>query len=213
MTEQEFIDKINLQYQKAGELMEGKGEYNIYRGTAHPVSGYMEDVFALYMATRIGNKGLQFLVDKLISYREAKGRKAVTFKPDLAILDKSVLTHYYDLKTNLGWNRDLEKYLREKNELIQKIKGQKGWISFPRADKNIPEPPQNIGYAENLTYHMVVFNGWNIHPEQLAKNIALANALENVEMSILNTWNTEKNALQINRKAFGDLYNNQHLNC
>ena len=34
----------------------------------------------------------------------------------------------FDLKTNLGWNRDLAKYLKTKNEFINKIKGKKAWI-------------------------------------------------------------------------------------
>ncbi len=199
MTNQEFVDKINKEYQKANNLLEGNGGYNIIRGTAHPVSGYMEDVFALYMAERINNNSVQYLVDKLISIRFDEKGRTTTFKPDLAILENNELKEYFDLKTNLGWNRNLEKYLRKKNELISKIKGRNGWIHFSK--KNI----QGITYSNELMYKMVVFNGWNINPDQLAKNIEFASQLENVEIFILNTWNKETGELKLDNNAFDNL--------
>lgn len=199
MTNQEFVDKINREYQKANDLLEGNGGYNIIRGTAHPVSGYMEDVFALYMAERINKISIQHLVDKLISIRFRKNGRATTFKPDLAILENNELKEYFDLKTNLGWNRDLEKYLTKKNELIQMIKGRNGWIHFSK--ENI----QEIRYSNKLKYKMVVFNGWNINPDQLIKNIEFASKLENVELFILNTWNKETGELKLDDDAFNHL--------
>ena len=199
MTNQEFVDKINKKYQIANDLMEGNGGYNIIRGTAHPVSGYMEDVFALYMAKRIDKISTQYLVDKLISIRFSKKGKATTFKPDLAILENNELKEYFDLKTNLGWNRDLEKYLTKKNELIRKIKGRNGWIHF--SEDNV----QEIKYSKDLKYKMVVFNGWNINPDQLIKNIEFASELENVEIFILNTWDNETGKLTLDSNAFENL--------
>lgn len=199
MTNQEFVDKINKKYQIANDLLEGNGGYNIIRGTAHPVSGYMEDVFALYMAKRIDKISTQYLVDKLISIRFSKKGKATTFKPDLAILENNEIKEYFDLKTNLGWNRDLEKYLTKKNELIRKIKGRNGWIHF--SEDNV----QEIKYSKDLKYKMVVFNGWNINPDQLIKNIEFASELENVEIFILNTWDKETGKLTLDNNAFENL--------
>jgi len=199
MTQEEFLAGIESEYKKARELFEGKGEYDIYRGTAHAVSGYMEDTFAIYMANRIGIKEYQYLVDKLITYRDKNEAKAVTFKPDLAILEKGVLTHYYDLKTNLGWNRDLEKYLRNKNELIEKIRGKEGWITFPGKR-------QTIFNSENLKYQMVVFNGWNINQQILSDNVLFSSSLANVEIYILNTWDANTKTLNINQNAFDKLF-------
>ena len=199
MTNQEFVDRINKEYQKANNLSGGNGGYNILRGTAHSVSGYMEDIFALYMANRINNNSIQYLVDKLISIRFGEKGRSTTFKPDLAILENSELKEYFDLKTNLGWNRDLEKYLTKKNELIRKIKGRNGWIHFSK--ENI----QEITYSSELKYKMVVFNGWNINPDQLIKNIAFASQLENVEIFILNTWNKGTRELKLDNNAFDNL--------
>jgi hypothetical protein len=200
MTAQEFVDKVNQQYSIAHNLYEGDGGYNIVRGMGHTVSGYLEDVFALYMAQKIDNKNFQYLVDKILSIRFSKHGKATTFKPDLAILNNTVVTHYYDLKTNLGWNRDLEKYLKQKNELIERIKGRNGWIHFSK------ENVQNISYSKNLKYEIVVFNGWNINPEHLTINVNFAASLENIEFHILNNWNKVEDRMNIDLTAFDRLY-------
>jgi len=204
-TQQDFIDKVNEQYHKAHSLMETIGDFDIHRGTAHPVSGYMEDVFAIYMAHRIGDEKLQFLVDKLISNKGDLDKKATTFKPDLAIIDQNVLTHYFDLKTNLGWNRDLNEYLIKKNNLIEKLKAKKGWITFPNISEEKPGKRQNITYSENLKYQIVVFGGWNINQDLLKENIKLAEGLNNVQMHILQTWDEVNKKLVLNQQAFDDL--------
>ena len=206
MTEKDFVNIINRHYSAASQLLEGNGGYDIYRGTAHPISGYLEDVFALYMAKRINRKNLQFLVDKLISSRSEKSKRAITFKPDLAILDNSRLTHYYDLKTNLGWNRDLNKYLIQKNELINSIKGKKGWITFPKVDKDNPAIRQEVDFDENLKYKIVIFNGWNINKKMLDANLSLSSTLENIEMYILNEWDDKTRSLKMDKSAFTNLY-------
>ncbi|MGV8111800.1 MAG: hypothetical protein AB2L17_02725 [Lentimicrobium sp.] len=200
MTEQEFVDKVNQRYARAHDLYEGNGGYNILRGTAHVISGYLEDLFALYMAQKIDSKENLYLLDKIMSIKIVKNERALSFKPDLAILQNGVLTHYYDLKTNLGWNRYLENYLKEKDALIQKIKGRTGWIYFSK------ENVQNITFSENLKYQMVVFNGFNINPKDLQINIAYAASLENVDMHILNTRNGKDGTLNIDLEAFARLY-------
>ncbi|NVO21236.1 MAG: hypothetical protein HXX13_16155 [Bacteroidetes bacterium] len=200
MTEQEFIDKINMKYAEAKKLFETDAKYNIKRGTAHSVSGYVEDIFSLYMAERLDNPNNFYLVDKLISLRFSKNGKATTFKPDLAIIQNQCLTHYYDLKTNLGWNRELDKYLRQKDAFIQKIKGRKGWVYFEK--ENRPE----IVFSTELKYQMVVFSGWNINQDLLAKNIELASSLDNVDLHILNIWDKKENSLSMDKSAFDCLH-------
>jgi hypothetical protein len=200
MTEQEFVDKVNQHYTKSHDLYEGNGGYNIIRGTAHVISGYLEDLFALYMAQKIDRKENLYLLDKIMSLRIDDNKRALSFKPDLAIMQNGIVTHYYDLKTNLGWNRYLENYLKEKDDLVQKIKGRNAWIHFSK--DNI----QNIAFSEHLKYQMVVFNGFNINSKDLQINIAYAATLENVEMHILNTYNKKDGTLNIDLKAFDRLY-------
>lgn len=180
MTEVEFIDKIREQSRAAKNLLEGNGGFNIKRGMAHVISGYVEDIFALYIAKKINRLDYQYLVDKVTSIRFSKNGKATVFKPDVSIINAdNVLTHYFDLKTNLGWNRDLQLYLKQKNDFINKIKGKKAWIHFSKEDV------QNITFSEKLKYKMVVIYGGNINKTQLNENIRIAKEFENVELFIL----------------------------
>ena len=104
MTEMEFFEKVYQKYQESNHLLEGDGGFNIKRGMAHVISGYLEDLFALYIAQKVNRKDVEYFVDKVISIRFFEKEKAKSFKPDLAIIDNGVMTHYFDLKSNLGWN-------------------------------------------------------------------------------------------------------------
>ncbi|WP_329806401.1 hypothetical protein [Flavobacterium facile] len=187
MTQEEFVEKIHAHTRNAKNLIEGDGGYNIKRGMAHVTSGYVEDLFALYVAKKVDRSDLLYLVDKVTSIRFSKNGKATTFKPDLSIINPdNVLTHYFDLKTNLGWNRDLATYLKNKNEFINKIKGRKAWIHFD--NDNV----QEITISDKLKYKMVVVYGWNINKNQMEENIRLASEYENVELYVLNKVDENK---------------------
>ena len=200
MTQEEFVEKIHSHTRNAKNLIEGDEGYNIKRGMAHVTSGYVEDLFALFIAKKLNRKDLQYLVDKVTSIRFTKNGKATTFKPDLSIINSNnVLTHYFDLKTNLGWNRDLATYLKTKNDFINKIKGKEAWIHFDR------ENVQEITISEKLKYKMVVIYGWNINKKQMEENIRLASEYENVELFVLNKLDENKN-LAIDNDDFERLY-------
>lgn len=200
MTQEEFVEKIHLYTRNARNLIEGNGGYNIRRGMAHVTSGYVEDLFALYLATKINRMDLQYLVDKVTSIRFSKNGKATTFKPDLSIINSdNVLTHYFDLKTNLGWNRDLASYLKSKNEFINKIKGKAAWIHFDK------ENVQGIQISKKLKYKMVIIYGWNINKKQMEENIRLASEYENVELFVLNNLDDNK-FLVIGKEDFERLH-------
>lgn len=199
MNDLEFLAKIRINSENAKNLIEGDGGYLIKRGMAHVTSGYIEDLFALYIAKKIAKKDLKYYVDKVTSIRFSKNGKATTFKPDLSIVNtENVLTHYFDLKTNLGWNRDLTKYLKQKNEFISKIRGRKAWIYFSKEDI------MEIKISDQLKYKMVVVDGWNIHPDQMKENINLANNYDCVELFVLNNLNDNK-ILEMNKEDFSRL--------
>ncbi|MDM1362502.1 hypothetical protein [Myroides marinus] len=202
MTELEFFEKINNHREWCKNLAEGNGGFNIQRGQAKVMSGYVEDLFALYLAKKINKQDLQFLVDKTTSLRFSKNGRATTFKPDVSIITSdNVLTEYYDLKTNLGWNRDIENYIKKKSEFISKIRGRKGWIHFSK--DNI----QEITFSENLKYKMVVIHGWNINENQLNRNIEVVKEFDNVELYILYDHYNQRN----NIEDFNRLYDFESL--
>ena len=197
MKEQEFIDKIFAQKKKAHDLMEGDGGYRISRGMAHSISGYAEDLFSVYMAKKIKREDFRYYVDKVISLKLAKDANAKSFKPDLMVLDNAnIVTHYFDLKTDLGWNRRLDDYLAEKNKFIDSIKGKDAWIYYPD-DKTI-----NVKISRHIKYQMVVLFGWNINQEILKNNIHIASKLKNVEVYVLYAKDKEGEPFAINKNEF-----------
>lgn len=155
--------------------------YTIVRGMAHSISGYVEDLFAVYMAHKFNTKKLEYLVDKVISIKQGATERATTFKPDLFVSPGPVMTHYFDLKTSLGWERDKENYLVEKDRFVRSIRGKDAWISF-HGDK-----PWNLKISEELKYQMVVAFGGNINQDQLQNNMEKAKQLECVEMYVLSS--------------------------
>lgn len=198
MKKEEFFEKIKAHGEKSDDLMEGTGGYRIKRGMAHVISGYVEDLFALFIAKNIDNKEIEYNVDKVTSIRFNSNDKAKSFKPDLSIVNKGILTHYFDLKTNMGWNRNFGEYLESKNKFIESIKNKKAWIYWEDGKHNITISP-------NLKYQMVVVYGWNINKNQLNENLKIAKDLSNIEVYVLYTIKSDNSEYEINEQAFDDI--------
>jgi len=195
MTGKEFIAQIRETYVDARKLIHGNGGYNIWRGMSHSNSGNTEDLFAKFIAENIGDHSLTFLVDKPITTRFPDIKRAITFKPDLSIFKGDLLTHYFDLKMDLGWNRNIENYLLEKNKFLeelkmQKVRGQDVWY---RNGKEV----QGIQISNQLKYHIVIVSAENGSKSAFEKNVRMAEQLDHVEMYVLtsgehlNTYNPE----------------------
>jgi hypothetical protein len=195
----EFFNKIE-RHQKiaAGILEDNTHGYTIKRGMAHVISGYLEDLFAVYIAENIKNHSFKYYVDKVTSIRLDNINKAVSFKPDLSIVKNDMLTHYFDLKTNLGWNRDFVRYLEIKDNFIESIKGKKAWIRWGHS-------VEEISIADDIKYQMVVLYGWNINKVKLDQNLNQASIFKNVEVHILSPQSTEDN--KPNFEAFSKILN------
>lgn len=202
MTNQEFYRQIKEIIKKCKTLYAEDGGYNITRGQAKVSSGDIEDLFALFIAKKIDDTNLVYWVDKTISSRFEKGKRAKSFRPDLAIINSdNVLTDYFDLKTNLGWMRDIEKFVKKKDSFISQLKTKKGWISSNSS------ATQKIKFSENLKYKIVVIYDGNISKKQMAKNIKIVDDLENVELYLLH--NHQRN--EINDDEFKKLYENLNV--
>jgi hypothetical protein len=169
---------------------------------AHTMSGYLEDLFALFIATKISRHDLEYLVDKVTSIRFNESEKAISFKPDLMIIENNIMTHYFDLKSNLGWNRDAENYLIEKNNFIQKLKGRNAWIT-DKVDKSV----KRIIISEDIKYHMVVIFGGNINKKLMDNNIKVGAELEYVKIDVLHNKRKDESISAINYDAFNNIYN------
>lgn len=201
MTNQEFIFTINAYGKQSRNLIEGNGGYNIKRGMAHAISGYVEDLFALFIAQKLNSNKIQYLVDKVTSIRLMEGERAKSFKPDVSLIKENILTHYFDLKTNMGWNRHFENYLREKDLFINSLQGKKAWIHHSKEDV------QHIEIKDDLVYQMVVVYGGNINQDLLKRNLEQAKNYKNVKVHILLSKNKDHGRYEINETAFDDIFN------
>ena len=80
------------------------GDYNIWRGVSHSISSQSEDLFALFIAEKLNDASLEFIVDKTMTFKMS-GKKSIQFRPDLAIVKNGILTHSIDLKMDMGYKR------------------------------------------------------------------------------------------------------------
>lgn len=104
MTNREFIDSIIDMYQSAKKLNFDYQPYTIWRGVSRSISGLVEDLFALFVARRLGDDSLEFIIDKTMSIETLDG-KNISFRPDLAIVREGVITHIFDMKMDMGYKR------------------------------------------------------------------------------------------------------------
>ena len=116
MTNLDFIKSIIKYYEASRELTVNKSEFNIWRGVSHSISSKAEDLFALFVAERLNNRELEFIVDKTFTlYSNEYGR--IQFRPDLAIVKNGKITHIIDLKMDMGYKRsyhETEAFEKEK---------------------------------------------------------------------------------------------------
>ncbi|MEM7373900.1 MAG: hypothetical protein AAF587_35085 [Bacteroidota bacterium] len=179
MTEQDFKDKIDQAYKEANEVKEPSSEYQIQRGRSHTISSYAEDLFALYIAEMLENSELNFWVDLAFRVKLDSWKKAKAFNPDLGIIHKGELTHYFDIKMNLGFQRNLTQYLVNKNQFVEKIRGQNGYYL------NNKKEECQIQFSPEIVYQLVILFGWNVSRKQMAQNLKLAGELPFVEAYVL----------------------------
>lgn len=122
MNEQEFIKVIRDLYLKSRDLIHYSHEYKLQRGLSHSISGATEDLFGVFIAKHLDDKDIELWVDKNISINLDDEKRVKSFRPDLFIIKNNVMTHYFDLKMDLGWSRNLKDYLSEKESFISDIK-------------------------------------------------------------------------------------------
>jgi len=104
MNNKKFISQICDYYKESKELKIPNNKYNIWRGVNHSISSKSEDLFALFIAIRLNDSTLEFIVDKTMTCK-IPGEKSIQFRPDLAIVKNGVLTHSIDLKMDMGYKR------------------------------------------------------------------------------------------------------------
>ncbi|CAN5456075.1 hypothetical protein BH11BAC3_BH11BAC3_07460 [soil metagenome] len=205
MTPNEFVEKLKEQKEKAHNLLHESEDYDIRRGMGHSISGFVEDLFATYIASNLKRTDLIYFVDKVTSFKHAGMAKAKSIKPDLLILDnkdpnnkEKTATHYYDLKTDIGYGREMEKNLNRWNDLILSLRGNRAWITIGKNRE------YEIEFTNTIKYSVVVAIDWNVNKNVLKKNLEIAEQLEGIDMYVLINKEPESN-FQINKNDFDKL--------
>jgi hypothetical protein len=169
--------KFIAQKEKAHDILVSCNDFVIKRGMAHSISSYVEDLFAVYVANKIKQPAYQIFIDKVISYKLEGFSKSKSFKPDVFVLapspsnsidsDLFVATHYFDLKTDLGYNREgFGRFIESKSDFIKSIRGKEVWTSY--LDSSTGEYEKiRIKISENITYSIIVVIDWNINKKTL----------------------------------------------
>lgn len=112
------------------------------------------------------------------------------------------MTHYFDLKMDLGWNRDMKDNLEKKDSFISEIvTSPRAWYTTSQKEKRY------FKISSNLKYQIVVVSEMNCG-SGYQQNIAFAKQLNNIEMYTLssnvhpNTYDGNFNNIQVNTSEF-----------
>lgn len=212
MTNEEFINIVIEYYEKARSLTYKNFNNQLIRGRSHSVSGKSEDLFAYWLADKLNDQNLKYYIDKSLSFYSEVISKTKAIQPDAFIIKDNIVTHYFDIKMDLGWKRDLIEYLNIKNFLIEEIKQKECWYSEGKK-RNY------LHFSQDIKYQIVVLSGENISLQKLEANINHASKLEHIELYVLtgnqhlNMYkkNQEREKLEIYNAAFDKLISDTKL--
>lgn len=117
MTDNELIEKIISLYKEARVTTYIKK--NIKRGRSHSISSRVEDLFAVYISEMLP-ENVEILIDQPFTYHSDK---TYAMYPDIAVIRNNEVVKLFDIKMDLGWNRDFYPFCKEKQDFIDEIKG------------------------------------------------------------------------------------------
>ncbi len=159
MTNQNFIDNIVKLYSEArySKFPEGK----IHRGRSHSISSSTEDLFAKYLVGKVSVD--KIFVDQPITIREIKK----TIYPDVTLEYKAEIIAFFDIKMDLGWNRDgLYDLCLNQYNLLNKIRGKNCKIR----DGITKEDSEHV-ISNNISMNIVLISDQNINNKKLSTQI------------------------------------------
>lgn len=151
----------------------------IRRGRSHAVSSQVEDLFSYFLSINlIGD--ISYRVDQPLNHGKSQ------FCPDIALVERchcqpSIVRHLFDVKTDLGWNRDgLYAFCAQQDEMIRNFQG----LELSVTDGTTKERT-TVKAAERLQYHVVILSGKNISTDKLSGQLAKVATLDRVHAYVL----------------------------
>lgn len=207
MSPKEFLERIIRLYQDA--RISKYADSKISRGRSHSISSVVEDLFANYLILS-DSKIDKILVDQPVFVEGVKS----TFYPDITVIRNGKISAFFDLKMDLGWNRDgLSGLCKKDKELIEVIRSK----SCTFKDGSTKERG-TYEISDSAVYDIVIISDQNIAKPKLDAQISEVEMLSDfVKVHILsknehpNTYGLEPAELlekiEVNHSAFSVLAN------
>lgn len=146
----------------------------IRRGKSHSIASQVEDLFTFFLSLNL-TEDCSFLVDQPLNYRKKR------LYPDISVVKNGVITHVFDIKTDLGWNRDgFTKFCHEKQKIIEQFRS----VTFSATD-GITKQKFQVKADGVLHYHIIILSGCNIASSKLEKHLKDTERLKNVHVYVL----------------------------
>lgn len=166
MKDTELIDKIIELYKEARVTIILKK--NIRRGRSHSISSKVEDLFAVYISELLSDNGenlpdnIELLIDQPFTYHTDK---TYAIYPDIAVIKDNEVVKLFDLKMDLGWNREFFLFCKEKQELIEKIRG-----LVVKAKDGATKEKKEYTISKTVKYNIVIVSNENISQAKRENN-------------------------------------------
>ena len=166
MTDQELIDEISDRYKDA--RMTTMLRKNISRGRSHSVSSKVEDAFAFYISELLYDNSndipdnMELLIDQPFTYYTDK---TYSIYPDIAVIIDKEVVKLFDIKMDLGWNRDFFPFCEGKQYLIDEIRNLE-----VKAKNGTTKEQKSYKFSQTLKYNIVIVSNENISQEKRADN-------------------------------------------
>lgn len=173
MTDKEFIDKIIDLYKEARVTTIIRK--NIRRGRNHSISSKVEDLFAVYISELL-SENIEILIDQPFTYHTDK---TYAIYPDIAIIKDNQIIKIFDLKMDLGWNREFYPFCNEKQNLIEEIRGLE-----VKAKDGTTKEQRNYTISQEVKYNIVIVSNENISKKNRDANEAQISKLDKNKIEI-----------------------------
>lgn len=178
----------------------------ICRGRSHFISSSVEDLFANFLIKNI--KCDKILIDQPLSI---EGVKKIIY-PDITVIKNGYIVGFFDLKMDMGWNRDGLFELCKNNFDLVKLIGGKICKLKNGEDKKI----SNFLINKGCFYNVVIISNGNINSGKLENQIGgISKFTPSVDVFVLtsgkhlNTYSLEASkllqAVEINYDSFNKI--------
>ena len=165
MTDEELINKVIDLYQEARVTTILRK--NIKRGRNHSVSSKVEDLFAVYIAELISDSGalpedIELLIDQPFTYQ---ADKTYSIYPDISVIVDKKIVKLFDIKMDLGWNRNFFPFCHEKEELVGEIRNKE-----TKAKDGATKEQKSYTFSPTIKYNVVIVSNENISQDNRENN-------------------------------------------